>query len=140
MSLKSFEGLESKAIEEVHKSAKSRFQARVVPSGAEDAQADQWSLQYWVLEQGQGNIYVAVVNAGQQTPDDKLVKVEISLSKLQTLQKSPRNKQMTGIKYTVQDLWNSKDLSSVAFEGKIESTLELHDTVLLKFSPVTHPN
>ncbi|KAA1066743.1 hypothetical protein PGT21_023546 [Puccinia graminis f. sp. tritici] len=180
MSLKSLEGLESKAIEEVQsvssrdcdemaekrrlvvekglfqkvddsdqlhetcmkksKSAKSRLQARAVPSGAEDAQADQWSLQYWVLEQGQGDIYVAVVNAGQQTPDDKPVKVEISLSKLQTLQKSPRNKQMTGMKYTVRDLWNSKDLSSVAFEGKIESTLELHGTVLLKFSPVSHPN
>jgi hypothetical protein len=68
------------------------------------------------------------------------VKVEISLSKLQTLQKSPRIKQITGTKYTVRDLWNSKDLSSVSFEGKIESTLELHGTVLLKFSPVSHPN
>ncbi|WAQ81814.1 hypothetical protein PtA15_2A126 [Puccinia triticina] len=112
-----------------------RLQARAV----DGANPDQWSLQTWVLEQGQGDIYVAVVNAGQQTAGDKPAKVQISLSKLKTLQKSPRIKQMTGGHYAVRDLWASKDLSPVAFQGTIDVTLETHGSTLLKFTPISPP-
>ncbi|KAA1066739.1 hypothetical protein PGT21_023456 [Puccinia graminis f. sp. tritici] len=108
-------------------------------SASEGVKPDQWSLQSWVLEQGQGDIYVAVINAGQQNSSDKPVKVEISLNKLQTLQKSPRIKQMTGMRYSVRDLWNQKDLSSISFQDKIDSTLETHGSILLKFSPIQTP-
>ncbi|KAH9454555.1 hypothetical protein MJO28_007554 [Puccinia striiformis f. sp. tritici] len=104
--------------------------------GTEGAKPDQWSLQTWVLEQGQGDIYVAVVNAGQQTATDQPAKVQISLGKLKTLQKSPKMKEMIGMQYTVRDLWNRKDLSNVPFQGQIDLALEIHGSALLKFSPI----
>ncbi|WAR63119.1 hypothetical protein PtB15_18B201 [Puccinia triticina] len=104
----------------------------------EGVKHDPWSLQYWVLEQDQGEIYVAVVNAGRQKRTDRPAKVEISLSKLKTLQNSPRIKQISGMQYTVRDLWKNKDMRSVSFQDKIDSTLETHGSILLNFSPI-HP-
>ncbi|OAV98085.1 hypothetical protein PTTG_01202 [Puccinia triticina 1-1 BBBD Race 1] len=103
---------------------------------SEGVNPDPWILQTWVLEQGQGDIYVAVVNAGEQIDEDKPAKVQISLSKLKTLQKSPRIKQMTRVRYAVRDLWANKNLSNVAFQGAIDATLETHGPILLKFSPI----
>ncbi|PLW30005.1 hypothetical protein PCASD_15782 [Puccinia coronata f. sp. avenae] len=68
-------------------------------SDAESDQPDQWTLQTWVLEQGQGDIYVAVVNAGKQDGKDKPAEVQISLRKLKTLQQSPRIDEMRGMHY-----------------------------------------
>jgi hypothetical protein len=133
-------------------------------SAAEGGKPNQWTLQTWVLEQGHGDIYVAVVNAGQQDQNDsessvpdfrnkmfasdpfsninkiEPATVQISLNKLKTLHQSPRIKELRGMQYRVRDLWNKKDLSGVSFQGNINSSLGIHDSLLLKFSPIQEPS
>ncbi|PLW30025.1 hypothetical protein PCASD_15783 [Puccinia coronata f. sp. avenae] len=71
-------------------------------SAAEGGKPNQWTLQTWVLEQGHGDIYVAVVNAGQQDQNDKPATAQISLNKLKTLQQSPRIKELRGMQYRIE--------------------------------------
>jgi len=104
-------------------------------SASGDGGPDPFSLQTWVLEGAQGDIYVAVVNAGQQNETDKPASVQLSLSKLKTLQSSPRIKQMTAMQYQVRDLWEQKDMKKVSFSASLDLKLEVHGSILLKFTP-----
>ncbi|EFP83561.1 uncharacterized protein PGTG_08747 [Puccinia graminis f. sp. tritici CRL 75-36-700-3] len=98
----------------------------------------EWSLQFWVLEHQDGVLFLAIVNAGAQNMFDLPVEVEIKLSELERFQGtwSPSKENEEERWYLVRDLWKRETLGMVSFEGKMKLKLDVHDSVLFRFTPI----
>jgi hypothetical protein len=66
------------------------------------------------------------------------VEVEIKLSELERFQgsRSPSNGKEEERWYSVRDLWKRETLGIVSFEGKVKLKLDVHGSVLFKFTPI----
>ncbi|KAA1066746.1 hypothetical protein PGT21_023672 [Puccinia graminis f. sp. tritici] len=98
----------------------------------------EWSLQFWVLEHQDGVLFLAIVNAGAQNMFDLPVEVEIKLSELERFQGtwSPSKENEEERWYLVRDLWKRETLGMVSFEGKMKLKLDVHGSVLFRFTPI----
>lgn len=102
----------------------------------DDQDGDEWTVQFWVLE-NEDEVFVSIINAGHQQWYDEPVDVEFSLSELETFKAGRQASQKEEeLWYIVRDVWRRKDIGIVSLDGQIKLRLDIHGCVLLRFTRI----